>query len=67
MIFYLKIIFFNGVIVKYRLRKNWIYDIILIFLIFDEDNVDGLCGNFNNDMFDEFGFKKFFIEKVVNF
>lgn len=56
MIFYLKIIFFNGVIVKYMLKRNWIYDIILIFLIFDEDNVDGLCGNFNNDMFDEFGF-----------
>lgn len=56
MIFCFKIIFFNGVIVKYMLKRNWIYDIILIFLIFDEDNVEGLCGNFNNNMFDDFVF-----------
>lgn len=51
------------------LIRNWIYDIILIFLIFDEDNVEGLCGNFNNNMFDDFVFWGNLIFKIdiVNF
>lgn len=40
------------------LKRNWIYDTTLTPSIFDEDNVEGLCGNPNNDTSDEFGFSE---------
>lgn len=34
--------------------NNWVNLIRVFFFIFDEDNVDGMCGNFNNNKFDDF-------------
>lgn len=36
------------------LHRNWIYDTTLTPSIFDEDNVEGLCGNPNNNTSDDF-------------
>lgn len=44
----------NGATVKYMLKRNWIYDTTLTPSIFDEDNVEGLCGNPNNNTSDDF-------------
>lgn len=53
-IFCLKITLPNGATVKYMLKRNWIYDTTLTPSIFDEDNVEGLCGNPNNNTSDDF-------------
>lgn len=64
---HLKITLPNGATVKYMLKKNWIYDTTLTPSIFDEDNVDGLCGNPNHDTSDEFGSQKPSINEAANF
>lgn len=64
---HLKITLPNGATVKYMLKKNWIYDTTLTPSIFDEDNVDGLCGNPNHDTSDEFGSQKPSINETANF
>lgn len=43
----------NGAIVDYRVGENWLYNIHITPSIFDEDNVEGLCGNPNNDTYDD--------------
>lgn len=37
----------NGAIVRYQVGREWLYHIYLTPSIFDEDNVEGLCGNPN--------------------
>ncbi|XP_062607020.1 von Willebrand factor D and EGF domain-containing protein-like [Saccostrea cucullata] len=44
----------TGAIVNYRVGHRWLYNIHITPSIFDEDNVDGLCGNPNNDDTDDF-------------
>lgn len=44
----------NGAIVEYRKGRDWLYNIHITPSIFDEDNVEGLCGNPNNDTTDDF-------------
>lgn len=52
--FLLKITLPNGAKVKYRTGDDLIYNIHITPSIFDEGNVEGLCGNPNNDMSDDF-------------
>lgn len=44
----------NGAIVQYRVGQDWLYNIHITPSIFDEDNVEGLCGNSNGDTTDDF-------------
>lgn len=44
----------NGAIVTYGKNFHWVYMIQVTPSIFDEDNVEGLCGNPNNNMADDF-------------
>ncbi|XP_061195273.1 von Willebrand factor D and EGF domain-containing protein-like [Saccostrea echinata] len=44
----------TGAIVEYSVGHKWLYNIHITPSIFDEDNVDGLCGNPNNDDTDDF-------------
>lgn len=37
----------SGAIVEYGIRGNWLYHIYVRPSIFDEDTVEGLCGNPN--------------------
>lgn len=53
-IFILKITLPNGATLSYEFDLYWLYDIKLSPSIFDEDNVEGLCGNPNNDSTDDF-------------
>lgn len=39
---------------EYRKGRDWLYNIHITPSIFDEDNVEGLCGNPNNDTTDDF-------------
>lgn len=50
--FLLQIIFLSGVIVEYEVGDDWLYYIYVRFFIFDEDMVEGLCGNFNGKVDD---------------
>lgn len=47
--FKLKITLPNGAIVQYmyKVGRDWLYHIYVTPSIFDEDNVEGLCGNPN--------------------
>lgn len=45
--FKLKIVLPNGAVVEYRIGRDWLYHIYVTPSIFDEDNVEGLCGNPN--------------------
>lgn len=49
-----KIILPNGAIVEYQIGQDWLYNIHITPSIFDEDNVEGLCGNPNGDTTDDF-------------
>lgn len=42
-----KIVLSNGAVVQYRIGRDWLYHIYVTPSIFDEDNVEGLCGNPN--------------------
>lgn len=44
----------NGAIVTYGRNFHWMYMIQVTPSIFDEDNVEGLCGNPNDNMDDDF-------------
>lgn len=44
----------NGAIVTYGRNFHWVYMIQVTPSIFDEDNVEGLCGNPNDNMADDF-------------
>lgn len=48
----------NGAQVKYRIGRNWLYEIHVTPSIFDEGNVEGLCGNPNNDSSDDFNLQE---------
>lgn len=52
-IYIFKITLPNGAIVTYQVGENWLYNIHITPSIFDEDNVEGLCGNPNNDTSDD--------------
>lgn len=52
--FSLKITLPNGAKVKYRIGQDWIYNIHITPSMFDEGNVEGLCGNPNSDTSDDF-------------
>lgn len=53
-IYIFKITLPNGAVVKYRIGQDWLYNIHITPSIFDEDNVEGLCGNPNGDTTDDF-------------
>lgn len=53
-IYIFKIILPNGAIVEYQIGQDWLYNIHITPSIFDEDNVEGLCGNPNGDTTDDF-------------
>lgn len=38
----------------YIVEDDWFFEICVIFFIFDEDNIEGLCGNLNDNMIDDF-------------
>lgn len=53
--FFFKITLSTGARVKFYLwRDNWFSNIYVYPSIFDEDNVDGMCGNPNNIASDDF-------------
>lgn len=52
--FLYKITLYTGAVVKYRIGEDWIYEIQIFPSIFDEDNVEGLCGNPNGNIEDDF-------------
>lgn len=54
LIYSLKITLPNGAQVKYKIGQSWLYEIHITPSIFDEGNVEGLCGNPNSDTSDDF-------------
>lgn len=52
-IYIFKITLPNRAIVDYQVGENWLYNIHITPSIFDEDNVEGLCGNPNGNLSDD--------------